>query len=97
MEGGEIRSGGCPGLTVFIVSGFDTERAIAASNRRSLYDSLWLQDSKKLYAREGEVEELLAVFDRTCEGAVAALLVAGYAGIGKTFLIQELYHPIVRE
>ncbi len=52
---------------------------------------------QKLYGRDREVEELVRAFDRTCEGRVAMTLVAGYAGIGKTSLIQELYKPIVRE
>ncbi|MCG3163379.1 MAG: Anaerobic nitric oxide reductase transcription regulator NorR [Acidobacteria bacterium] len=55
---------------------------------------------QKLYGREAEVAELLGAFDRVCEGRAAAgsmMLVAGYSGIGKTSLIQELYKPIVRE
>jgi len=56
--------------------------------------------SQKLYGREREVAQLLGVFDRVCEGRAAPasmMLVAGYSGIGKTSLIQELYKPIVRE
>ncbi|MFN0123080.1 MAG: sigma 54-interacting transcriptional regulator [Blastocatellia bacterium] len=59
---------------------------------------------QKLYGRENEVARLLAAFDRVCEGgaqpgsrAGLMMLVAGYSGIGKTSLIQELYKPIVRE
>ncbi|HKW92541.1 MAG TPA: sigma 54-interacting transcriptional regulator [Methylomirabilota bacterium] len=52
---------------------------------------------QKLYGREREVEELLGAFDRGAEGLAALLLVSGYAGIGKTSLIQELYKPIVRQ
>lgn len=52
---------------------------------------------QKLYGREQEVECLLKVFDRTCEGPTALMLVAGYSGIGKTSLIQELYKPLVRQ
>jgi hypothetical protein len=51
---------------------------------------------QKLYGREQEVEKLLAAFDRVCEGTSTFMLVAGYSGIGKTSLIQELYKPIVR-
>jgi predicted ATPase/transcriptional regulator with GAF, ATPase, and Fis domain len=53
--------------------------------------------SQKLYGREAEVRALLEAFDRTCRGNTAMMLVAGYSGIGKTSLIQELYKPIVRE
>jgi predicted ATPase/transcriptional regulator with GAF, ATPase, and Fis domain len=49
-----------------------------------------------LYGREVEVRSLLAAFDRAATGGVELLLVAGYAGIGKTALVQELYRPIVR-
>jgi predicted ATPase len=52
---------------------------------------------QKLYGRKEEVEHLLDTFDRVCEGTSAMMLVAGYSGIGKTSLIQELYKPIVRE
>jgi predicted ATPase len=53
--------------------------------------------SQKLYGREPELRELLRAFDATCEGQSALMLVAGYPGIGKTSLIQELYKPIVRQ
>ena len=53
--------------------------------------------SQKLYGRDHEVEQLLGAFDRVCEGPVAMMLVSGYAGVGKTSLIQELYKPIVRQ
>ena len=53
--------------------------------------------SRKLYGRETEIRRLLAAFDETSHGRTALTLVAGYAGIGKTSLIHELYKPIVRE
>ncbi len=55
--------------------------------------------SQRLYGREHEVAELLSAFQRACEGGGAGslLLVAGYSGIGKTSLIEELYKPIARE
>ncbi len=49
-----------------------------------------------LYGRQSEIEVLMAAFERVCEGTVELMLVSGYAGIGKTSLIQELYQPIVR-
>ena len=36
-------------------------------------------------------------FEHACQGRSACMLVAGYAGIGKTTLIQELYKPLVRQ
>ena len=56
--------------------------------------------SQKLYGREHEVKTLLDAFDRACQGggkASSILVVAGYSGIGKTSLIQEIYRPIVRK
>jgi predicted ATPase/transcriptional regulator with GAF, ATPase, and Fis domain len=56
--------------------------------------------SQKLYGREREVAALLGAFDRVCQERAAPasmMLVAGYSGIGKTSLIQELYKPIIRE
>jgi tRNA A-37 threonylcarbamoyl transferase component Bud32 len=52
---------------------------------------------QKLYGRDQQVEELLRAFDRTGGGPAAVMLVAGYPGIGKTSLIQELYKPIARQ
>ncbi|NHC37347.1 PAS domain S-box protein [Scytonema millei] len=61
------------------------------------------QIPQKLYGREGEIEALLAAFDRVAarENAenspqfnVEMMLVSGYAGIGKSALVQELYKPI---
>src|SRR5262249_16925781 len=74
-----------------------TERRIAPFplGRRDISDRFSIPQT--LYGREREVERLLAVFDRVCEGMSALTLVAGYSGIGKTSLIQELYKPIVRE
>jgi predicted ATPase len=52
---------------------------------------------QKLYGRGAEARLLQDAFDRTCRGNTAMMLVAGYSGVGKTSLIQELYKPIVRE
>ncbi|HEY5866551.1 MAG TPA: AAA family ATPase, partial [Candidatus Tectomicrobia bacterium] len=40
---------------------------------------------------------ILAAFDRVSEGASEILLVSGYAGIGKSALVQELYKPITQQ
>ncbi|MFN6449320.1 MAG: PAS domain S-box protein, partial [Nostoc sp. DedSLP05] len=73
------------------------------------YIQLGLQDisqqfqiSQKLYGREAEIGALLAAFDRVAaskerENAqfnVEMMLVSGYAGVGKSALVQELYKPI---
>ena len=52
----------------------------------------------RLYGRQGEVRAVLDALATTCEGEGTAvlLLVAGYAGIGKTALIEQLYRPILR-
>ena len=60
------------------------------------------QIPQKLYGREAEIEALLAAFERvTWQGGEfptpsqsEMMLVSGYAGIGKTALVQELYKPI---
>ncbi|MEH2040070.1 AAA family ATPase [Nostoc sp.] len=64
---------------------------------------------QKLYGREAEIEALLAAFDRVArtgneqlilkneensEFKVEMMLVSGYAGVGKSALVQELYKPI---
>jgi PAS domain S-box-containing protein len=51
---------------------------------------------EKLYGREGEVETLLASFDRIVEsGAPELVLVSGYSGIGKSSVVNELHRVLV--
>lgn len=47
--------------------------------------------------RDEALQTLRQAFDAVCTGHTALLLVQGYAGSGKTALIQELYRPIVRQ
>jgi serine/threonine protein kinase len=60
------------------------------------------QIPQKLYGRDREIAMLLAAFDRVVcpednskpRFKVEMMLVSGYAGIGKSALVQELYKPI---
>ncbi|WP_298908898.1 AAA family ATPase [uncultured Nostoc sp.] len=57
---------------------------------------------QKLYGREAEIAALLAAFERVAgignernaQCNIEMMLVSGYAGIGKSALVQELYKPI---
>ncbi|MBD0388203.1 MAG: AAA family ATPase, partial [Nostoc sp. C3-bin3] len=51
----------------------------------------------KLYGRDTEVETLLQAFERVSLGATEMMLVAGFSGIGKTAVINEVHKPIVRQ
>ena len=51
----------------------------------------------KLYGRETEVETLLQAFERVSLGATEMMLVAGFSGIGKTVVVNEVHKPIVRQ
>lgn len=51
---------------------------------------------EKLYGREQEVETLLKAFGRVANGAAELMLVAGFSGIGKTAVVNEVHKPIVR-
>jgi predicted ATPase/signal transduction histidine kinase len=55
------------------------------------------QIPEKLYGREAEVATLLAAFDRVGAGNTEMMLVAGFSGIGKTVLVNEVHKPIVRQ
>jgi PAS domain S-box-containing protein len=51
---------------------------------------------EKLYGREAEIAALLAAFDRVIQGGTAELmLVAGYSGIGKSSVVNELHKALV--
>src|SRR5260370_33111188 len=55
-----------------------------------------LMAPEKLYGREHEIETLLGVFDRVVtNGATELVLVSGYAGIGKSSLVNELQKALV--
>ena len=49
---------------------------------------------QKLYGRRREVATVLETFRRVSDGRSELLLIAGYSGVGKTALIQEVYEPI---
>jgi predicted ATPase/signal transduction histidine kinase/CheY-like chemotaxis protein len=59
---------------------------------------------QKLYGREREIKTLLSGFERVSsfsaneggKGSVELALVSGYAGIGKSSLVQEVYKPLTR-
>jgi predicted ATPase/signal transduction histidine kinase len=51
----------------------------------------------KLYGRESEIETLLTCFERVSNGASELMLVAGFSGIGKTAVVNEVHKPIVRQ
>jgi predicted ATPase/class 3 adenylate cyclase len=52
--------------------------------------------SEHLYGREMELDGLTTAFDRACSGEQAAVMVAGYSGIGKSRLVHEI-EPMVVE
>ncbi|MDF5706296.1 MAG: AAA family ATPase [Nostoc sp. S4] len=62
---------------------------------RDLCDRFIIPD--KLYGREIEVKTLLEAFDRVSLGATEMMLVAGFSGIGKTAVVNEVHKPIVRQ
>ena len=55
------------------------------------------QIPQKLYGREAEVEQLLNTCEVVSHGATEMMLVAGYSGVGKSVLINEVYKPIARQ
>lgn len=50
--------------------------------------------SQKMYGREAETKNLLNAFDRVKQGELGCFMIAGYSGIGKTTLVNELQKPI---
>ena len=48
-----------------------------------------------LYGRAAEVAALMAAFERAAAGGTELLLVAGYSGIGKSAVVNEVHKPIV--
>ncbi|WP_210407198.1 AAA family ATPase, partial [Hydrocoleum sp. CS-953] len=52
---------------------------------------------EKLYGREKEVQSLLNAFENVASGTTEMILVAGFSGIGKTAIVNEVHKPIVRQ
>ncbi|WP_426548190.1 AAA family ATPase, partial [Dapis sp. BLCC M126] len=52
---------------------------------------------EKLYGREKEVQILLDAFERVAAGKTEMMLVAGFSGIGKTVVVNEVHKPITRQ
>ncbi|MGY3559493.1 PAS domain S-box-containing protein [Bradyrhizobium sp. USDA 4472] len=51
---------------------------------------------EKLYGRGCEIETLLAAFERMIKsGAPELVLVSGYAGVGKSSVVNELHHRLI--
>ncbi|MEH2240425.1 trifunctional serine/threonine-protein kinase/ATP-binding protein/sensor histidine kinase, partial [Nostoc sp.] len=62
---------------------------------RDMCDRFIIPD--KLYGRETEVSTLLQAFERVSLGATEMMLVAGFSGVGKTVVVNEVHKPIVRQ
>lgn len=63
--------------------------------QRDLCDRFTIPE--KLYGREREVKILLEAFDRVSAGSTEMMLVAGFSGIGKTAIVNEVHKPIARQ
>ena len=75
----------------------ETSGYISGFKRRERDISDRLMIPEKLYGRSQEVQELLMAFERVSQGDRELMLVAGFSGIGKTSVIQEVHKPIVRQ
>ncbi|OUL20816.1 histidine kinase [Nostoc sp. RF31YmG] len=62
--------------------------------QRDISDRFLIRE--KLYGREQEVQTLLSAFGRVAKGACELMLVAGFSGMGKTAVVNEVHKPIVR-
>ncbi|AFZ56044.1 AAA family ATPase [Anabaena cylindrica FACHB-243] len=56
-----------------------------------------LQIPEKLYGREVEIATLLTAFEQVNQGQKELILVAGYSGIGKSALVNEIHKPIIQK
>jgi predicted ATPase/signal transduction histidine kinase/tRNA A-37 threonylcarbamoyl transferase component Bud32 len=54
------------------------------------------QIPQKLYGRSQEIVTLMTAFAQVSQGQVEVMLVAGYSGIGKSSLVQEIYKPVTQ-
>ncbi|BBD58873.1 two-component hybrid sensor and regulator [Nostoc sp. HK-01] len=66
-----------------------------AIGRRDICDRFLIPE--KLYGRDVEVTNLLQAFERVANGTTEMMLVAGFSGIGKTAVVNEVHKPITRQ
>jgi serine/threonine protein kinase len=52
------------------------------------------QFPQKLYGRDSELQELVSAFKSACRKTPEIIFVSGYAGIGKTALVEEIQRPV---
>jgi len=84
---------------------FDIDRCISQWHQFGCIESFPLGEADvlerfqipcKLYGRDHELAQLLAVFDgMAATGRAALATISGYSGIGKSSLVHELHKPIV--
>jgi len=55
------------------------------------------QIPQKLYGREQEKAVLMKAFEMVAQGHTQLILVAGYSGVGKSALVNEIHKPIVEK
>ena len=65
-----------------------------ALGTRDITDHFFIPE--KLYGRGTEVSNLLAAFERVTTGSAEMMLVAGFSGIGKTAVVNEVHKPIAK-
>lgn len=54
------------------------------------------QVPQRLYGREAELSTLLSYFEQAAAGRTEICMVAGYSGVGKSALVNELSRPLAR-
>ncbi|MBE9069627.1 AAA family ATPase, partial [Leptolyngbya cf. ectocarpi LEGE 11479] len=64
-------------------------------SQRDVCDRFLISD--KLYGRNVETQALLAAFERVAHGAAELMLIAGFSGIGKTAVVNEIHKPITQQ
>jgi len=56
-----------------------------------------IQIPQKLYGRESEINSILQAFERISSGKSEMMLIAGYSGVGKTALVDEIYKSMTKK
>ncbi|MCP4112041.1 MAG: AAA family ATPase [Desulfobacteraceae bacterium] len=56
-----------------------------------------LQIPEKLYGREQETASLMQAFERVVSGTTELVLAAGFSGVGKSALINEIHKPVTEK
>ncbi|MCO4757709.1 MAG: diguanylate cyclase [Oceanospirillaceae bacterium] len=86
----------CPGVLADLQAllEYQLEHGTFCIREQDCSDHLYIP--QRLYGRDAKTQILMQAFQRVAKGPSEALLIAGYSGVGKSALVNELRLPVLQ-